>query len=555
MQREVRPANLPALHYAATIVLLAITATVAAATEPHKDESASDRATVIIMAPAGPVLAEVRISINDKAYRRWVAEFLAEKLDTDGDGQLVEAELDLIPQRLRDQIGVRAAARILAEAAGDEAATDVGQEQFAAWMSKKLSRSFDVIAEAVSASEAVRLAGLLDLNDDGRISREELAAATRTLRFRDLDDDETFSVAELMPFRDPRNQQAPVVPEVANLPFVQLTDDDAVARTAARLVRRYGDGESMPAAALRMPDDTTSAADADGDSRLSEAELATFLMTPTFHMTLEMLLSDRASASRVNVMTTDGAATFCRVSQTRRDRASLVMDDMPVEIRSRGGAAQNRTFLIRFLGQHFSIADADKSSYLDETEFAALTGPLAQAGVTADFASVDRNGDAMVTREELKGFVERDTIAMQSHIEVSVRQDGKTLFKLLDGNVDRRLTLREFREGFDALMQYDGNQDGQLAESELGTSYILEIGLGEPESLRTSAATNMMMNQTDAVLPGSGSLSGPEWFRRMDRNQDGDVSPREFLGTREMFRQLDSDGDGLVSSQEAETIE
>ena len=47
-------------------------------------------------------------------------------------------------------------------------------------------------------------------------------------------------------------------------------------------------------------------------------------------------------------------------------------------------------------------------------------------------------------------------------------------------------------------------------------------------------------------------LRGPLWFRKMDRNADGDVSEREFLGTIEQFRKLDRDGDGLLSPEEAE---
>jgi hypothetical protein len=46
--------------------------------------------------------------------------------------------------------------------------------------------------------------------------------------------------------------------------------------------------------------------------------------------------------------------------------------------------------------------------------------------------------------------------------------------------------------------------------------------------------------------------AGPRWFRKMDRNRDGDVSRREFLGTDEEFRGFDTDGDGLISVKEAE---
>jgi hypothetical protein len=42
------------------------------------------------------------------------------------------------------------------------------------------------------------------------------------------------------------------------------------------------------------------------------------------------------------------------------------------------------------------------------------------------------------------------------------------------------------------------------------------------------------------------------WFRKMDVNGDGDVSPAEFLGTREDFDRIDADRDGLIGPEEAE---
>ena len=41
----------------------------------------------------------------------------------------------------------------------------------------------------------------------------------------------------------------------------------------------------------------------------------------------------------------------------------------------------------------------------------------------------------------------------------------------------------------------------------------------------------------------------------MDRNCDGDVSRKEFLGTDEQFREIDTDGDGLISVEEAEAYD
>jgi len=54
------------------------------------------------------------------------------------------------------------------------------------------------------------------------------------------------------------------------------------------------------------------------------------------------------------------------------------------------------------------------------------------------------------------------------------------------------------------------------------------------------------------VPPPPRPAAGPAWFRKMDRNRDGDVSRREFLGTREQFDRLDLDHDGLLSPKEAQ---
>ena len=182
---------------------------------------------------------------------------------------------------------------------------------------------------------------------------------------------------------------------------------------------------------------------------------------------------------------------------------------------------------------------------------------MAQIQVNGSFAEVDINGDKMLFRDEIKTYIERDAIATQSQIEVSVKQDGKTLFKLIDQNSDRRLSERELQGGFDVLLEYDIDKDQFLTEAELGTAYTLNIGLGQAASLRLDNMTSIgMANRTaDAILPGVSGMDGPEWFRRMDRNQDREVSFREFLGTRELFSELDLNKDNLLSADEAEKLD
>ena len=50
-------------------------------------------------------------------------------------------------------------------------------------------------------------------------------------------------------------------------------------------------------------------------------------------------------------------------------------------------------------------------------------------------------------------------------------------------------------------------------------------------------------------------VQGPEWFVRMDRNRDNDLTPQEFPGTGEQFKALDTNGDALISADEAHQLD
>ena len=57
------------------------------------------------------------------------------------------------------------------------------------------------------------------------------------------------------------------------------------------------------------------------------------------------------------------------------------------------------------------------------------------------------------------------------------------------------------------------------------------------------------------VSPPFGRGRAPVWFKKMDRNGDGDVSAREFNGPPSLFQRMDPDGDGLISPEEARAYE
>ena len=524
-----KPARSPIVFIVLPGMLICSVTASAGQTETRPSAADIDRATLVIMAPGGPVIADLRISVAKLPYRTWVGRFLANQLDANSNSRLDAKELALLTDSIRRLADITGPDDILKSMNGEKSPGDVSAKEFAEWLRNRLPKAFELIAQPQSSDDAVRLASLIDIDNNASISDEELLTAFRTLRFRDLDNDETFSVSELLPYRDPRSQNAAVSPDVVSLPFFHVTDETSQSLAADRIVQRYGQNGNVAAAVLRQGNPGTA------ENKVLDVDaVSAILAAPEYHLTMDVRLSDKANTSDIDVTIASTATDFCRMDDDQFGQISLVIDGLPLKVVARGGGANNRVVTRGFLGQTFVMIDGDRNQYLDETEFAGILGALQQAGAQGDFATVDQDADKMVTRDELFSFAQRDQMASASRIEVTVKQDGKTLFGLLDANQDRRLSAREVRTGTQVLKKYDLNGDGTFAETELGTEYVLTLGLGRSELRRSTGSMQMnpaQMGTGDAILPGTAGLSGPEWFRRMDRNQDGDVSPREFLGS------------------------
>lgn len=123
--------------------------------------------------------------------------------------------------------------------------------------------------------------------------------------------------------------------------------------------------------------------------------------------------------------------------------------------------------------------------------------------------------------------------------------DGYPLLPSLDPNNDGRLTLRELRQLGDRLDAFDRDHDGQLTRAE--TQPPIRLCFGRGAVVHRELAAIRVLHETDALTP----VVGPDWFIRMDRNQDNDLTRQEFPGTDEQFEALDADGDSLVGADEA----
>lgn len=103
------------------------------------------------------------------------------------------------------------------------------------------------------------------------------------------------------------------------------------------------------------------------------------------------------------------------------------------------------------------------------------------------------------------------------------------LFDLLDTDRDGQISIPELRAAKTVL--------ANGSPIERGVSLVIVRGVAKPPVV--------------PLVRTFTHVAGPPWFRAMDRNGDGHVSPREFLGTPSQFRTLDTNADGLLGPEEA----
>jgi hypothetical protein len=104
------------------------------------------------------------------------------------------------------------------------------------------------------------------------------------------------------------------------------------------------------------------------------------------------------------------------------------------------------------------------------------------------------------------------------------------------------------------ITKFDRDGDGLLALAEVPKQYQMQFAQGGGSG-NGAGFIAVPIGMERAPPRGPEPTEGPMWFRKWDRNRDGDLSRREFNGTDEEFRKIDRDGDGLISREEAEKFD
>jgi Ca2+-binding EF-hand superfamily protein len=401
-----------------------------------------------------------------------------------------------------------------------------------------------VIPQAQSGQAA--LFERLDANRDQKLSVEELGNAWAVLRKLDLDGDETISAVELQPLASQTRPANPAMNNAATpgIPFASVSSGESLPKIIRRLVDKYdstdptksGTGTASPRNQKLSPMELgiTQAEcakfDVDGDGQLDFVELRQYVISadPTYGVSLNL------TEGRADVTGNKDDVVHNSVDGD----AHLQIDSVQISVTAIPG--EHAFDAMSAIQPLFMRLDEDSNGYLERAE----ASNLLTFGATFPDLDTDQNGKLVL--EEVASYLMPRMEIAQNRVELSIIEQGRTLFDILDVDRDGRLAHREVRSVADKLALWDSDHDGQLSEKEIPLQFWIV------------ASRAMLPNLGIRVDPAGPSprfrpqaQAGPIWFRKMDRNGDGEISRREFLGELDLFDQLDLNHDAAIELQEA----
>jgi Ca2+-binding EF-hand superfamily protein len=539
----------------------------------------SDVQDFVFLSDTKPVLIRLHVQVDSQPYPAAWDNFMKkffDYFDLDGDGFLNQTEVERVPraQMLRffaqGAIGFGRQGNTVKLADMDTNKDGkVSREEFADYYRKsgfgpmQLGLGPD---RGTSDKLTDALFQYLDRDKDGKLSKEELAAASEVLNQLDLDEDEMISASELAPgfngfqnFARQANQSTTAQIDATGVLLVM--PGEPMTRLTTQILKRYDKDKNNKLSRTEIGWEvaTFDRFDANKDGQLDAAELSKWLAgPPDLEMTVRLgsLVRKEAKAGlfgeiasqlgksvvpAIEVMNPGGKPSPLAKAVRKGPSGSMIVGLGDAEIDLNRNDSQRFGSNRQFYLQQFKMA-IGKKMYLEKAE--AMKSPY----FNGLFDIADRDRDGKLYEKELIAFLDLQDQARECHVALTITDYGRGLFELLDANGDGRLGPRELRTGWTRLTKYDRDGKGLVAKTDIPRRFHIMLSQGNTYFFsRFGNQFNQQRGQGMFALK-----SGPLWFRKMDRNGDGDVSRREFLGTDEDFKRIDTDGDGLIDAKEAE---
>jgi Ca2+-binding EF-hand superfamily protein len=532
------------------------------------DDRAKPRATAseghdfVFLAEARPILVRVHVTVDGKPLQAAWDDFvkhLFNELDKNKDGTLDKAEIERAPAAdliLSGGLGAGFGQWTPGPKFEDLDSNKDGKVTLAEFASYYRKHGLEPFQFQLKPAPQNPLGGLLGgqrpepsvsavserifallAGKDGKLTAEKLAAAQVLLMKLDDDGDELITPSEVvtdakasdalggMAMMVRNNVDSGKTPASSETVVPVPTRGEAPTDLTRRLQERYGSKTGKP------------------EEIFASLDPSKFVnRTPDLEVTIELGQAE----SRVD----------CKSSAK-------------VALRDRGAAVDLGKTRIDFVGDVREKNDAYSSilrqqgigqpKQADKQNKGYLTEEDAKSNRTLQglFKAADTNGDGKLTEAEITAYFEwlsdLQSRASSACVSLVLSDESRGLFDLLDTNRDGKLSLRELRQAPKLLSELDHAGKGYLVREDVPRSYRLTLrkGPADGQGIAGIAAALSQYFTSYSSNDAGGPKAGPLWFRKMDRNRDGDVSRKEFIGTDEDFRKIDTDGDGLISLEEA----
>jgi Ca2+-binding EF-hand superfamily protein len=511
----------------------------------------------LLLLPGGPLVVQVAVTVDGKPFRTAREALIDELLaaaDTDKDGKATWQEAFRSPVFTMGRIRIVNDQQIRPYLALFDRNKDelVDRGEVRGFVARYFQGPAFNLA-SVRTQGRVILAGngrvsrnaavqanvqvLLDTNSDGKLSKKEIIAAADRLKSRDANDDDLLYAAEVAGTTSVTRQLATGATRQQVQPqsiSVMLGPTATSVELFAALTRQYRNEKGLVIAeSLASVPGLFEALDADKNGVLQQEEtLALNTIEP--HVELAIALGGGEGEAGLKVVRL--AAGFEASAETK---SSLTLALNGVNLSFVTNTDPGRTMdYSRLATSYIARYDGDKNGYIDEKELGANFARMAQMW--------DADGDKKIFGKEIEATDRRSQAPLLSQVRASAANQGNPLFQTLDLSGDGRLSLREMRTAQKRILTFDENEDGEVSADEIPTTIAVTFARGN-----ASYSYGRVVRSGTPVATRPTPKDQPEWFTRMDRNGDGDVTLKEFLGEKADFEKLDTNNDGFIEPGEA----